>query len=330
MPRPAALPLAVLLALAGPAFGQATPVAGAPADPAQAELRDGFEGTDFAPEGGLYYRENAEQAAGTVTFEQEVVHQGKGALKLSVRPTCPAEAEGCSERAEIWEATALRVPYETPVWHHLAMRYDNPPDKDHRYVMAQWKREILPTAKLDYSPFLALRMRSGQAFATVETDLVAPPADAPRPVAGQCPAGWTPVSLRPEEGQMRFLVAVSEGWQAETGPEYDHCSQAISRRTGAGRLPGASEAWHDYAFYARPDAQGRGRVAIFADGALVVDVQGRIGHDDDGLGPNQYFKFGPYRDAGQGSWTMYYDDYRRSPRCAAVLPEAACRDFDGH
>ena len=42
-------------------------------------------------------------------------------------------------------------------------------------------------------------------------------------------------------------------------------------------------------------------------------------------GENQYFKFGPYRAAGAGQWTLYYDDFRRSPDCIDVLrDEEAC------
>ncbi len=43
-----------------------------------------------------------------------------------------------------------------------------------------------------------------------------------------------------------------------------------------------------------------------------------------GSASNQYFKFGPYRAADATDWTLYYDDFRRSPRCADVLPQEAC------
>ena len=50
------------------------------------KLADGFDGSDFAKEGGLYYKDNAEQKAGVVEFQKDVVHSGTGALKLSVKP----------------------------------------------------------------------------------------------------------------------------------------------------------------------------------------------------------------------------------------------------
>ncbi|MBV5325095.1 MAG: hypothetical protein J0626_07425, partial [Rhodospirillaceae bacterium] len=62
-------------------------------------LVDGFDGADFAPEGGLYYRDNSEQAAGSYTFQSAVKRTGAGALKLSVRSQCGPKDEECSERA---------------------------------------------------------------------------------------------------------------------------------------------------------------------------------------------------------------------------------------
>lgn len=314
------LPLAFL----GPAFALAMVATPALAQPATQTLRDGFDTGDFDPAGGLYYRENYEQSAGSAAFQSGVVHHGTGALRLSIVPLCHPDSEGCSERAEVWERTALRVPYDTGVWYGFAMRFDDPPPQDdHRYVMAQWKREIGPDADGDFSPFLALRLRQGLMFATVETNFVAPPADAPRPQAGLCPAGWAPVWLRPETRQMRILVAVSPGWRAGVAPEFDRCSDDL-HLSGPGLLPRAAADWHDYAFYTRPGPDGGGRIVIAADGAVVTVAEGHVGHDDPGLGPNQYFKFGPYRDAGQGRWTMFYDDFIRTPDCAAVLPAKAC------
>ena len=138
-------------------------------------LFDGFDGQDFSPAGGLYYRENFEQSAGMVEFQKAVKLQGAGALKLSVKPLCATDSDGCSERAEIWEKTKLRVPYDQGIWYGFAVKFADPiPTDDHRYLIAQWKREIGPDAEGDFSPFLALRVRNGKLFATVETNYIAP------------------------------------------------------------------------------------------------------------------------------------------------------------
>jgi hypothetical protein len=42
-------------------------------------------------------------AAGRVTFQNRNVHSGRGALTLSISPSCTPEITSCSERAEVWE-----------------------------------------------------------------------------------------------------------------------------------------------------------------------------------------------------------------------------------
>ena len=46
------------------------------------DIYDGFEGSNFAPGGGLYSRDNFEQTAGTVEFQKDVWLNGEKALKL--------------------------------------------------------------------------------------------------------------------------------------------------------------------------------------------------------------------------------------------------------
>jgi hypothetical protein len=295
----------------------------ASASPADA-LTDGFEGSDFSPAGGLYYKENSEQAAGTVEFQRTEKRTGEGALKLSVRPLCPAGDELCSERAEIWERPALRVPYEDGVWYGFAVKFADPiPQDDHRYLIAQWKREIDPGAEGDFSPFLALRLRNGKLFATVETNFVASQAPAPD-ASGACPAGAVPAWLRPSTNQMRMLVATDPSWLPADGSLFNSCTDAVTVAGRGNPLPRPDSGWIDFAVYTRPGPDGSGRIELFANGAPVVTVTGRIGHAGEGLGANQYFKFGPYRAAHSGVWTLFYDDFRRSPRCADVLKGALC------
>lgn len=293
------------------------------AGPAAQPLVDGFDGQDFSEAGGLYYRDNFEQSAGRVEFQSEVMRSGSGALRLSVRPVCPPADDGCSERAEIWEKTALRVPYTQGVWYGFAVRFADPiPDDDHRYLIAQWKREIGPEAQGDFSPFLALRLRQGKLFATVETNYL--PVVEEAPVDGACPAGSTAVWMRPETNQMRALVAADGTWAPHDGDLFNACTAAISVRDHGNKLPEPGSGWIDFAIFTKPGPDGSGHIELFANGKPVVTVTGRIGHADKGLGENQYFKFGPYRAAHSGNWALYYDDFRRSSRCADVLDNEVC------
>ncbi len=288
-------------------------------------LTDGFEGSDFAPEGGLYYKDNFEQSAGSVAFQKDVTRNGGGALKLTVKPLCKTSEDECSERAEIWEKTDLRVPYNQGVWYGFAVKFADPvPVDDHRYLIAQWKREIDEGAVGDFSPFLALRLNKGKLFATVETNFH-PGAPGIGPgKGGTCAEGTTPVWLRPDTNQMRALVATPADWTMENSALFQSCTDKITVTQRGNPIPPPQSGWIDFVIYSKPGPDGDGHIELFANGKWVVTVKGHIGHGDKGLGPNQYFKFGPYRAGHTTEWTLYYDDFRRSPNCADVLKDAPC------
>jgi hypothetical protein len=270
-------------------------------------LHDGFDGPGFSPLGGLYYRDNFEQSAGTMEFQRKVRLSGSGALKLTVRPIPGATGGDHSERAEIWERTDLWAPYGEGMWYGFAVRFADPiPQDNHRYLIAQWKREILPGAEGDFSPFLALRLTNGKLYATVETNYAEP--------AGQLSAArGVPTFFRPEKNQMRALVAVDESWTAADAQLFRGSSNALDIERHGNGLPQPSSGWIEFAIFAKPGPDGSGRIEIIANGKPVVTVKGPIGHADKGLGGRQYFKFGPYRAGHAGEWTLYYDHFRRSP-----------------
>ena len=287
-------------------------------------LYDGFEGMDFSTAGGLYYKRNKEQNAGTVEFQSEVTYKGKRALKLAVRPSCPKDDEDCSERAEVWERPELWVPYDRGVWYGFAVKFADPvPQDNHRYVIAQWKREIAGT-KGDFSPFLALRMNKGRLFATVETNLVTTTRIEPEGKAAECTGGETQVWLRPETNQTRALVATDTNWQMENGARFNACTAELTVTQYGNALPDPKSGWIDFAIYSKPGPDGTGHIEILANGKRIVTVKGRIGHAEHGLGPDQYFKFGPYRDRHDNVWSLYYDEFRRSLDCDDVLKLVPC------
>jgi hypothetical protein len=95
-------------------------------DAAKLRLADDFELGDFAPDGGLYYKENFEQSAGTVTFQSDDVRHGTAALMLTINPICPADRTGCSERAEVWERPEVLANYDSPLWYGFSMKLVDP------------------------------------------------------------------------------------------------------------------------------------------------------------------------------------------------------------
>ncbi len=288
-------------------------------------LYDGFEASDFSVSGGLYFKKNPEQDAGAVEFQNQVTYRGKGALKLSVRPSVEKTAQSLnSQRAEIWERKKLWVPYDQGIWYGFAVKFAEPiPQDDHHYVIAQWKREIAGT-KGDFSPFLALRLKKGKLFATVETNLVTATRVDPKGQAAQCENGETAVWLRPETNQTRALVATDPSWTREGSERFGACTREIVAINRGNSLPTPHSGWIDFAIYSKPGPDGTGHIEIYANDKWVVTIRGRIGHSEKGLGQYQYFKFGPYRATHDGGWTLYFDEFRRSPNCADVLKLVSC------
>jgi Polysaccharide lyase len=312
--RAAALSVLSVFLLAGHDAGSAPPQ----------RLVDRFEEPGFSKSGGLYYKQNKEQNAGTVEFQGAVTHSGKGALKLSVKPLCAASDENCSERAEVWERPESWADYDQGVWYGFAVKFEQPiPQDDHRYVIAQWKREIDGTPG-DFSPFLAIRLNRGKLFATVETNLVSTDSIGPEGKPARCPEGETPVWLRPETNQTRALVATSGDWSDLNGTRFNACTGEIRVIHRGSDLPAPESGWIDFAIYSKPGPDGTGHIEIFANSSWIATIKGRIGHAEKGLGKYQYFKFGPYRDAHANIWTLYYDDFRRSPDCKDVLAQTSC------
>jgi len=292
-------------------------------------LFDGFEGADFAPGGGLFYKDNREQEAGTYLFQSEVAHDGRQAIELSVRSQCRHQNGLCSERAEVWEKPEVLVRYGVPVWYAFSMRMATPIPRDrHRYVMAQWKREIIPGAHGDYSPLLALRMIDGRLVATIDTDTgsFAPTGTAARPEG--CRPGEAPAGTPDEFNQFRTLVAAAPGGQPASQIGFPGCTPDLVVTPRGGTLPALDSGWIDFVFMVKPGPGGDGRIDILANGQWIVTVEGRIGHEGEGLGENMYFKFGPYRAGRDGIWTLWYDDFRRGPNCTDVATAQLCGRLD--
>jgi len=288
-------------------------------------VADDFESGRFDPSGGLYYKMNREQSAGEVEFQTRDVRFGKGALSLSVNPFCEPDNGECSERAEVWMKKNLHAPYEEPIWYAFSIKMANPvPMAKHRFVMAQWKRKILVGAKTPYSPFLALRLNKGKFVFTVETDRInVQPIGKGKRQTG-CLEGETWVLDRPQDRQTRALVSKQSDMSWRDWRHYNGCTSEIKISQHTSGLPKAVDGWSDFVFFVQTGPQGKGRIEIYANGQHTTTITGKIGHRGQGLGDNQYFKFGPYRAGRSGKWTILYDRFRRGPRCIDVSDAATC------
>lgn len=295
------------------------------AEPRSIALRDSLDGPDFAESGGLYYRENYEQSAGKVEFQKEVKRSGEGALKLSIKPLCGASSDGCSERAEIWKRPRCASPTMKASG---TVSPSNSPTRSRRTTTVisspNGSARSTPAPRAISSPFLALRIRNGKLFATVETNYIQPTAQpASNGSAGDMRVridpglAWGQKPIRCGPGRHRGWLD-ARGWRDLRGLHRRHSGDRSRTRHRHAVRPGP-ELRH------LPEKPGGrlGHIEIFANGKPVVTVKGHIGHADKGLGENQYFKFGPYRAAHTTSGRSIYDDFRRSPNCADVLTDGS-------
>jgi hypothetical protein len=219
-------------------------------------LYDGFEASDFSPSGGLYFKKNPEQSVGTVEFQDQVVYRGQGALKLTGEHSQDKLAKKLSERAEIWERPELWVPYDQGIWYGFAVKFAEPiPRDDHRYVIAQWKREIAGT-KGDFSPFLAIRLKKGKLFATVETNLLMVVRERPKDQTHQNKGEEAAVWLRPETNQTRALVATDSTWMSDDGECFNSFTREITVTSRGNPLPKPGSGWMDFVIYSKPGPDG--------------------------------------------------------------------------
>ena len=242
-----------------------------------------------------------------------------------MKPLCAAEDDGCSERAEIWERTELRVPYDQGVWYGFAVKFADPiPTDDHRYLIAQWKREIDPGAEGDFSPFLALRVRNGKLFATVETNYIAPGrqrrAKRRQRLQGRGGAGLVQTGDQPDAGAGGDRRGLERRRQRPL-PRLHHAitvdrprQQAAAAVVGMDRLRDLHKA-------------GAGRPRPYRDlanGKPIVTVKGQSAMPTRAWQePVFQVRSVPGR-SHTTDWTLYYDDFRRSPRCADVMGESQC------
>ena len=285
---------AAMIGLAGAVTVSARAEAGA--DPTQHILHDGFERGCFAPEGGLFYTDNPEQRSGRVVFDGVAPDSGAGAVTVVMAPSCLSHAVGCSERTEIWERPEVLVPLHSTVWYGFALHLNDAlAQDDRRYVIAQWKREILPEAVGDYSPFLALRLYRGRLGITVETDLIPsyPIGGSERPEG--CLPGEALVINSTEAQQTRALIAIESGTTTKNFPSYFNACAPGIRVASHADLPSAQQGWIDFVIRSQPGPDGEGHIEVIAGGVHTVTLQGHIGHGSPGLDDNQYFKMGPYR-----------------------------------
>ena len=92
------------------------------------------------------------------------------------------------------------------------------------------------------------------------------------------------------------------------------CLADIAVKYGANPvLPAPHRKWVNMSYRVRGGRLGTGLIEIHANGRFIARITGSIGYDH-AKGPNQYFKFGIYRNLAPGMSIARFADFRRTGR----------------
>ncbi len=324
------------------------------ASPASAQvIRDDFSSGGLSPRNWFICRRPENefklvQTADSPSHALEVTVRPRQDLAvfamIMAHPGCansgvPFEPEK-DERAELWEADAIRLDHGTDVWYRFSFLVDpGLPVDAGRLVIGQRKQANSATGS---SPSIAQRF-NGRAFTiTIEQDNTAP---GHPPENTQCRI-WVAADARAaraaggsEAHGLSLLARTGRaaGEPAEL-PSLGHDERDVShgatlRPDGTatplpcrrdveveqlGVLPDAFGRWVTMLYHIRLDGSS-GLVEIWADGQPIARVRGRIGFRTNGPG-KQYFKFGPYREPQSYATYARLAQYARGFRREDVEP----------
>jgi hypothetical protein len=235
----------------------------------------------------------------------------------------PTQDPSQPDRAELREVLERQLPYGTPVWYAFSMRLTTAERSPRRLILAQIKSPA--SHMLDPSPILALRLSQGILHATVEYEIDPLDRASLLPRRGPaCPSGWTPAYLH-KNWQVRVIVATAWPGGIGAAPEtFRHCTKAL-RIHSLRMLPNVPKQWTSFALHVAPGPDGGGKAAIYAEGRLIAEVTGRIGHRMEK--GRQFFKIGPYRDHSAKPLLVEIDDLRRGSTLESlgIAPPASTR-----
>ena len=209
---------------------------------------------------------------------------------------CRNESRPC-QRNEIRVRKDRQIPFGTEAWYGFSFRIDGyvDPRDSNRLVIGQWKEQS------GGSPFVAQRFDNRIFRVTVQDNEC-------RAVIAETPGGSG------RFGELAFLgeheMKCTRAPAIKLTPE----NQALHI------LPDPYGAWVDMVYRIRGGRDGNGLVEVWANGACVVRAEGAIGNRNFG-GPNQYFKFGIYRDKVAYATRVRIDNFRRAASHGEIDPD---------
>ena len=282
----------------------------------------------FSGEGGLFYKDNAEQRAGRVAFDEagNVPRAARAdavaaALLQARRSGLQRAGRGLGNGRRCWRPmTGRLVRLRDASWTIRCRRMTG---------ATSWRSG---SARSSPAPMATIRRSwrcgcsSGKLGVTVETDRV----ESYRIGSSERPQGL-PAGRGARAGPADRRARPAPGGDRD-GQRRRRIIRTIStparpaiRVTRHADLPTAQTGWIDFVFRSSPGPRGDGHIEILADGVHVATVTGHIGHAGAGARPQPVFQVRALpRARAAGRWSVSYDDFRRGPRCADVIRAGQC------
>ena len=209
---------------------------------------------------------------------------------------CIGDPNPC-QRSEIRVRQGRQIPFGTEAWYGFSFRVDGyvDPNDSNRLVIGQWKEQS------GGSPFVAQRFDNRIFRITVQDSEC-------RAIIAEMPS---------DLGLMHgLLFLTSHRMKCTRAPDI----RLTPPNPALHILPDPYGAWVDMVYRIRGGRDGDGLVEVWANGECVVRAEGAIGNRDFG-GPNQYFKFGVYRDKVAYLTRIHIDSFRRAASHREVDPD---------
>ncbi len=230
---------------------------------------------------------------GNFWIDQIYSRNGQHSLAIQVN----SEVRGCGEdcqRNEIRTPPDRRVKFGEEAWYRFSFRIegDFPTHENTRWVSGQWKQEN------GRSPFLSQRFDRGVFHIAVHDGDC-------RVLIAQARGGFEKLGTTIDTRKVKkhAFLANKQAYQCDTDIVIEPGENPL--------LPNPYKNWVDMTYRLRGGLNGNGLIDIWANNRFIVRVRGSIGHHEMS-GPNQYFKFGIYRDFMPGTAVVYFDDFQRT------------------
>ncbi|MGI9406584.1 MAG: heparin lyase I family protein, partial [Hyphomicrobiaceae bacterium] len=246
-------------------------------------LSDDFESQALSPDNWWLGQARTEK----YWVDRTISRRGQHAVAIQASPDMRGCGNNC-QRNEIRTSTSHRIQFGREAWYSFSFRIegDLPVAKNTRWISGQWKQDT------DGSPFLSQRFDRGVFHLSVHDEDC-------RVLIAKAGGDLEDIGTTIDTGKIdkHAFHANKQTYRCDTDLIVEPGKNPI--------LPDPYRNWVDMTYRVRGGLGGTGLIEVWANKRFIVRVRGSIGYREVS-GPNQFFKFGIYRDLMPGTTTVYF------------------------